>query len=140
VNACPEDGKYRLVAEINMIPFIDVALVLLIVFMVMTPALIRGQIKVNLPQAGKTESTAVDKSTVTVQVDKRGAIYMEGKRVDPGNMVSALRRRLTHPQTQPIRIEADKDVSFQHVVVVLNAGKEIGATKVSVSVKPELAR
>ena len=48
--------KYALVAEINMIPFIDVALVLLIIFMVITPFLVRAQIKINLPKAHAVET------------------------------------------------------------------------------------
>ncbi len=137
MNVGPSDGKYRIVAEINMIPFIDVTLVLLIIFMVMTPALIRKEIKLNLPQAGKAEPATEDKTAVTVQVDKTGAIFMESKRIAPDALLPALRRRLTRPDTQPLRIEADRDTSFQHVVVVMQAGKEIGAAKMNVSVKTE---
>ena len=137
MNVSPNNGKYRIVAEINMIPFIDVALVLLIIFMMMTPALIRGQIKVNLPLAGKATPASDNKDDVTVQVDKSGVIFVQGQRTEPNQIIPALSRRITQPQTQALRIEADKDVSFQHVVVVLNAGKEIGVSKMNVSVKTE---
>ena len=129
------NDKYRIVAEINMIPFIDVALVLLIIFMVMTPFLIKAQIKVNLPAAGKVE--AVDeRESVAVQVDKVGDIFLEGVKVPPDGLAAALRQRMQNPRTQALQIEADRDVSFQHVVVVLDAGKKAGVTKMGVSVKP----
>jgi biopolymer transport protein TolR len=133
-------GKYRIVAEINMIPFIDIALVLLIVFMVMTPFLIRAQIKVDLPKVNRSENVTDDREAVSVQVDKSGSVYVDGEKVAASDLVTTLRRRLTHPQTQPLRIEADKDVPFRHVVVVLDAGKEIGAVKMGVGVQPDKGR
>jgi biopolymer transport protein ExbD len=57
VKGLQQDDEFGIVAEINMVPLIDVALVLLIIFMVMTPILIQSQIKVNLPEAGASEST-----------------------------------------------------------------------------------
>ena len=134
------NGKYRIVAEINMIPFIDVALVLLIIFMVMTPFLIRSQIKVNLPEAAKIESETQKDDPVRVQVERNGNIALDGRRVSPEELVSTLERALRGLKVRPLLIEADRDVPFQHVVVVLDAGKKVGATRVGVCVKPESTR
>ncbi len=130
-------GKYRIVAEINMIPFIDISLVLLIIFMVMTPFLIRAQIKVNLPEAGKTETKTDNEEALTVQVDKSGSIFVDGEQVASDNLLATLRRRLHNPQTQPLYVEADQDVSFRHVVVVLDAGNQSGVSKMGICVRPE---
>jgi biopolymer transport protein ExbD len=132
-----QNGKYRIVAEINMIPFIDIALVLLIIFMVMTPFLIRAQINVNLPEASQVQSEPDRADAVTVQVEKNGTLSVDGKRVPREGLADSLKRLLHHPLTQPVIIEADRDVPFQHVVVVLDAGKKIGASKLAVCVKPE---
>jgi biopolymer transport protein TolR len=132
-----KSAKYRIVAEINMIPFIDITLVLLIIFMVMTPFLIRAQINVNLPEASQIQSEPDRSDAVTVQVEKSGAISIDGKRVQREGVADSLRRLLHHPLAQPVIIEADRDVAFQHVVVVLDAGKKIGATKLAVCVRPE---
>lgn len=129
------NGGYRIVAEINMVPFIDVVLVLLIIFMVMTPFLMRAQIKVNLPAAGQVEA-ADERESIIVQVDTAGEIFIEGAKVPPGEIVASLRRRLNNPKTQSLQIEADRDASFQHVVVVLDAGKKSGFAKMGVCVKP----
>jgi biopolymer transport protein TolR len=139
VNTNTDGSKYRIVAEINMIPFIDVALVLLIVFMVMTPFLIRAQIKVDLPDAGQAELGGDDKESLTVQVERSGDIFIEGQRVAAADVAAELRRRMAHPNTQPLYVEADKEVSFRHVVVVLDAGRQIGAARMSVCVKPQRA-
>ena len=136
MNANTDSGKYRIVAEINMIPFIDIALVLLIVFMVMTPFLIRAQIKVNLPEAGQAEGGIDDKKSLTVQGERSGDIFVDGQRVAGADVAAALRSRLRNPRTQPMYVEADQDVPFRHVVVVLDAGKQVGVAKMGVCVKP----
>ena len=129
------NGGYRIVAEINMIPFIDVALVLLIIFMVMTPFLVRAQIKLNLPPAGKVEAVD-DRDSITVQVDKSGDIFIDSKKVPPADVAASLRHRMRDPKTHPLQIEADRETAFEHVVVVLDAGKQIGVAKMGVCVKP----
>jgi biopolymer transport protein ExbD len=131
------NGKYHILAEINMIPFIDIALVLLIIFMVMTPFLIRSQITVNLPEAGQAEPETSDTETVRVQVDRQGGIFVNKQLVPPDDVVATLTRLLSSPKTQPLLIEADKDVSFQHVVVVLDAGRQIGAANMGIGVEPD---
>lgn len=130
------NGGYRIMAEINMIPFIDVALVLLIIFMVMTPFLIRAQIKVNFPDASGKVDAVDDRESVIVQVDRNGTIFMDGKPVPPADISASLRRHIKDPKKQPLQIEADRDTAFQHVVVVLDAGKQVGVAKMGVCVKP----
>ena len=130
-------GKHRIMNEINMIPFIDVALVLLIIFMVMTPFLVRSQLKINLPSTKKVEPDLTRKQTLTVQVDRAGTAYLSGLPVAPDLLEGRLKQLLTDPERQPVVVEADKDVPFQHVVAVMDAAKRIGATKLAVCVKKQ---
>lgn len=130
-------GKHRIMNEINMIPFIDVALVLLIIFMVMTPFLVRSQLKINLPSTRKVEPDLTRKQTLTVQVDRAGTAYLNGLPVAPDLLEGRLKQLLTDPERQPVVVEADKDVPFQHVVAVMDAAKRIGATKLAVCVKKQ---
>jgi biopolymer transport protein ExbD len=130
-------GKHRIMAEINMIPFIDVALVLLLIFMIMTPLLVQSQLKINLPGIKKVESDQPRKQTLTVQVDRAGTAYLSGMPVAPDLLEGRLRQLLTDPEHQPVIVEADKDVPFQHVVTVMDTAKRIGATKLAVSVKKQ---
>lgn len=135
MNVNDQGGKYRVIAEINMVPFIDVALVLLIIFMIMTPVLMRAQIKVVLPTANQTEQATETPESVRVQVDKSGSIWIDGKNVPHAGVAAAVKQRLRRPQNQALIIEADQDVAFQHVVLVMDAGKQAGASKLSVSVR-----
>ena len=131
------NDKYRIMAEINMIPLIDVALVLLIIFMVITPVLVRSQIKINLPTGQSADQASARDEAVEVQVARDGVVYIGGLSVKAEDVEPALRRALLHPDTQPVVIHADKDVPFQHVVTVMSAARKIGANKLGVGIRPE---
>ena len=128
-------GKYRIMADINMIPLIDVALVLLIIFMVVTPMLVKSEIKINLPKAGSATKRPADEMLL-VQVSREGTVLIHGHSVSPDLLPAMLKREVTSPETQPVVIEADKDVPFEHVVQVMDAAKRVGVQKVSVGVHP----
>lgn len=132
------NGKYRIMAEINMIPLIDVALVLLIIFMIMTPFLIKSQIKINLPKAKLKENIPRPEQILNIQLDSSGAVYLDGQTVATDALEQRLRGRISDPEHQPVMIEADKDVKFQYVVTVMDAVKRIGVTKLGINVRHDL--
>lgn len=138
MNVAQKNGKYRIMADINMIPLIDVALVLLIIFMVMTPFLIKSQIKINLPKAKLKESVPRPEQILNIQLDNAGSIFLDGQPVAKAVLESRLRARVTDPQNQPVMIEADQDVKFQHVVTVMDAVKRIGVSKLGINVRHDL--
>jgi biopolymer transport protein TolR len=130
-------GRRRVMAEINMIPLIDVSLVLLIIFMVMTPIMVRTQIKINLPHSQSADKAKNNQQTVKVQVQKDGVIFINSQPVSPEAVENTLRGLIRDPEGQPVVIEADRDVAFQHVVVVMDAAKRLGVVKLGVNVKQE---
>jgi biopolymer transport protein ExbD len=138
MNVNQGNGKYRIIAEINMIPFIDVSLVLLIIFMVMTPFLVRSQLKVDLPKAESADQAADEKAMIDVQVDKSGAITVNGQTVAADAVEAALRNVVLDVENQPVVIHADREVPFQSVVTVMDAAKKIGVAKLGVGVKQEV--
>ena len=135
MNPLQGNGKYRIMAEINMIPLIDVALVLLIIFMVMTPYLIKSQIKINLPQADHKETPPRPDQILQIQIDAAGKVYIDGQIASRDQIESRLRSRIADPKNQPVMIEADRDVPFQHVVTVMDAVKRLGVSKLAINVK-----
>jgi biopolymer transport protein ExbD len=140
MNVAPPSSKYRIMSEINMIPLIDIALVLLIIFMVMTPFLIESQIKVNLAPAKLKEPIPRPEQILQIQVDAGGTIYLDGQTIDKDALDSRLRARLPDPKNQPVMIKADRDVKFQHVVTVMDAVKRIGVSKLGINVKHDTGR
>ena len=117
-----------------MIPFIDVSLVLLLIFMIMTPLMVQSHLKINLPSTRNTQQDPTLKKTIRVEVDRIGAAYLSGLPVAPDLLESRFRQLLTDPD-QPVVVEADKDVPFQHVITVMDVAKHAGATKLAVCVK-----
>jgi len=129
-------GRYHIQAEINMIPLIDVALVLLIIFMVMSPILVESQMRVNLPKvttAGKAEETAFK-----VEIASDGTLAFQGK-VIPKNILKTLMANAIPPNSRAsLLIQADRDVVFDHVVFVMDIAKQLKIDKLGVAVIPQV--
>ena len=128
-------SKHAVMAEINMVPFIDVTLVVLIIFMVVSPMLVRMQLRVSLPEASRAEATPESKETVEIGVEADGTIHLVNAVVAPEELAEALRRLLTSPATQPVYVVADKATPFEFVVRVMDAAKKAGAVKLGVGAR-----
>ncbi len=128
---------YRIMGEINMIPFIDICLVLLIIFMVITPALVKSQLKVELPRAQAAETVQGAEKLVDIQVLTDGTIVIDNQKVPVDGLDEVLRRKLPDPENQSVMIQADKSVPFEHVVRVMGGVRKLGCTKMGVGVKNE---
>jgi biopolymer transport protein ExbD len=126
--------KHGPIAEINMIPLIDVSLVLLIIFMVMTPFLVQQQVRVNLPKA--VAGTEAPDRPLVVMVGKQGDLSLNGKAVSISTLEADLKPQLGIKKDRPVLIQADKDVALQFVVSVMDIAKKLQVTKLGISVIP----
>ena len=133
----PNAHRPRVMAEINMIPLIDVSLVLLIIFMVLTPVLFRAQIPLQLPTATEVQPTPSREEALEVQVDRAGTAYIDGSPVPKDQLEAAFKRLVHSPSTQMVLVDADRDVPFQHVVAVMDAAKRAGVERLGVSAQRE---
>jgi biopolymer transport protein TolR len=117
--------KRKLKAEINVVPYIDVMLVLLIIFMVTAPLLNVG-VDVNLPQADAKSLEQKKKQPVVVQVHKDGALALtyEGvdrpQAVDAEQLVAKVREFVEADPELAVYVAGDRDVSYQDVYTVLS--------------------
>lgn len=125
--------RKKLLTEINMVPFIDVVLVLLIIFMIMSPFIAQSQIAVRLPKAVSAQSGS-DDNAVTVQVTRDGDFSIGGHRVLRKELSAKLGEALDRHPKRIVLIEADRDVSFKNVVLALDAAEQLEASKVGVGV------
>jgi biopolymer transport protein TolR len=128
--------KRRMVAEINVVPYIDVMLVLLIIFMVTTPIITQG-VKVELPKskAEPIEQMKDNKTPIVATVDEAGLYYFEKDGVNKGPFnAEQLQAEVTdsltiEPGTQVI-IKGDGRVTYDAIILLLNLLKEAGAPAV----------
>ncbi|MBI3563903.1 MAG: biopolymer transporter ExbD [Elusimicrobia bacterium] len=128
--------RRKLIAEMNLIPLIDVSLILVIIFMVLTPILVHHQLTVKLPHATSGESAASD-TAVTVQISRTGGVTVEGSAVKWDKLERELTLRLPKSAGKTLLVQADRTVPVEKVVQVLDIAKRLGVGKLGVGVTPE---
>ena len=112
--------------SINIIPLVDVMLVLLTIVLTTSTFIAAGAIPVQLPKAAS--STTVPLQTATVEIDKQGRLYLDSQ---PANLAE-LRLDLSQlDKKTPIMIRADKSIALEVFVEVMDLVKGLGFTKVS---------
>jgi biopolymer transport protein ExbD len=121
------------IVDINMVPLIDVALVLLIIFMVMTPFLVQQQVRVNLPQS--VSSSEPPDRPIVIAIQKNGAMSLNGTPVATGNLEISLKGLLGKNADRAVMIQADKDLALQQVVTVMDIAKRLQVAKLGISVQ-----
>ena len=120
-------------AEINMVPFIDITLILLIIFMVMSPMLVQMQLTVDLPKSQAINTQAED-DVIRIEVQKNGTISVMNKTLTLKNLERELILRMGKASKKTILVQADKDVPIQQVVDVFDIAKKLGAAKLGIGV------
>lgn len=121
-------GKRRIVNEINVMPLIDIMLVLLVVFMVTAPMLISG-VDVNLPQANSKSLPGTDEPLV-VSIDKKGNIYIMNTQIDQNSLVPKLRAISKEKYDTRIFIRADTTLSYGQIMHVMTEISNAGFSQV----------
>lgn len=122
-------------AEINVTPFVDVMLVLLIIFMVTAPMLTQG-VEVDLPETKAVESLPEESDTVVLQVLKNGTIKLDKYEVKIEDLGNHLKRMEFQPG-KLLYLQADKDVAYGVVVKVMAEVRAAGVQKLGVVAEPE---
>ncbi len=124
-------GRRALNAEINVTPFVDVMLVLLIVFMVTAPMLIRGE-EVNLPKTSSAPLKAEANDTpLTLWVRKDGTVLVQQTEIDPANLASQLTAIVGEGYDKQVYLYADEDVPYGLVMTVTSEVRRAGYTRMS---------
>ena len=126
-------ARSGLISGINITPFTDVVLVLLVIFMIATPLLIRSEIKVNLPRTAAADAAAP--TTIVVTIDAAGNVYVDGARVALAQLAPSLSSTLRKRPDAPVIIMGDKDVRYDLVVRVLEIARTSGVNKLSLAVE-----
>jgi biopolymer transport protein TolR len=122
-----------LISGINITPLTDVVLVLLVIFMIATPLLIRSEIKVNLPRT--TAADAAAQKTIVITIDSAGNVYVDGARTALGQLAPSLSATLVKRPNAPVIIMGDRDVRYDLVVRVLEIARTSGVNKLSLAVE-----
>jgi biopolymer transport protein TolR len=128
------DGKTQTtLAEINMIPFIDIVLVLLIIFMVTAPVMQSG-IDVNVPKTQVVRELAEEK--LVVSIDSKQHLYLQSAEVNLNELGDKIHAKLLDPTRQSVYLQADEVVPWQTIATVLERLTLAGITNISIVTQP----
>ncbi|MEK2689810.1 ExbD/TolR family protein [Bdellovibrio sp. GT3] len=120
------------IADINVVPLVDIILVVLIIFMVTAPMFIKPSINVNLPKAASGDQTAPSKLNISLTAD--GRINLNGAFVDEATVKAKAMEEVTKNTEVQAIISADKDVPHGKVVGLLDIVKGAGVKKFAISI------
>ena len=119
----------RTISEINVTPFVDVMLVLLIIFMVTAPLLTSG-IKINLPESSSVLKNE-KKDPVTVSINSKGEIFIQKKKFSKDQLIKKLTLLKKNNQNLKIYIKGDKKLDYGKVMDLMNLINRSGFKKVA---------
>ena len=126
-------------AEINMVPLIDVMLVLLIIFMVTAPLLTHA-VKIDLPKAVSTAS-APQPESIELSIDQQGQVFWNGEAIDAERLETRLAEAsASGDSTSPeLRLRADRQTPYEKVALVMSAASRHGLTRLGFVTDPSMS-
>ena len=129
-------------AEINVTPFVDVMLVLLIIFMVTAPLLVAG-VPVNLPESS-AKPLKQQKEPIEVAIDQDGVIFIDGEETPPSQLPTSFAaiaaKDAESEEKSQILLRGDKDINYGRVVLVMGELNAVGLNQISLLTGPITSR
>jgi len=132
----PRSRKQRLISEINITPFTDVILVLLIIFMITTPLILQSSIKVNLPKAGSAKPTQ-DSNQVYVSITNENLMYLDDQLVTKKELRDRIISKQRYNPDIAVILVSDRLVRFKDIVAVLDVLNALGVKNLNIAATTE---
>jgi biopolymer transport protein TolR len=137
----PDSGASRRIgtslAEINIIPLVDVVLVLLLIFMLTAPMMYRG-IDVNLPRAASRPTAVEERMVLTVTRDQ--GLFLNDRRVTPTGLEQALRDTFKNRNDKTLYLKADAGLSYGAVIETMDRVRRAGIERLGMVTEPTRRR
>ncbi len=122
-------------AELNIIPLVDVILVLLIIFMATTAFVKETGLNLKLPPAKSSQSAAQTTHDLTIALSRDGKLYLDNQPLSEAQLASALRAQVKkNPQTHVV-IKGDASIAYERVVRVMDVARGAGLTSVALGTR-----
>ncbi len=128
-------GRMRAINEINMTPFIDVMLVLLIVFMVSAPLLSAG-VPLDLPES-RAGALNVDSRPITLSIDAQGRVFLEDDEIRDDENIAASGERVVDGAQDRVYVRGDRQVDYGRVAEVMSIVTDGGYRRVALVTLPQ---
>jgi biopolymer transport protein ExbD len=134
------DKKGGAIADINVTPMADIMIVLLIIFMVITPMLQKG-VDVKLPNAANTQERKDEKDTITVAIKEDSTTYLGGTKMDNrAELVPQVKERLDEQgdAVKIVYLKADQKLPYSEVMLVMDLLREAGVEEIALIAEPKV--
>lgn len=129
VNRRRSTQKLQLMSEINITPFVDVMLVLLVIFMVTAPMMISG-INVNLPEASATPISGNDEP-LTITINSKGEIFLQDISIEKATLITKLIAVTKEKKESRIMVRGDKNSNYGEIMNVVSSINAAGYNHIS---------
>jgi biopolymer transport protein TolR len=129
-----DNGNRNAISNINVTPFVDVMLVLLIIFMVTAPMMQQG-VQVNLPKT-EAKSLTAQEEPVIVSMDRSGRTFINSLEISPGELKAKLATMFETKTKKEVFLKADKDVPYGAVVKTMAEIKGAGIERLGMVTEP----
>jgi biopolymer transport protein TolR len=126
------DAPDEILSQINVIPLVDISLVLLLIFMVTANYIMTSSLTVDIPQA-KHAKNVQQNEVKTITISREGPLYLENELVTTSELRTKMESAYGSNPNLSIILSADKNVSFKNIVKVLDLLSGLGINKISIS-------
>jgi biopolymer transport protein ExbD len=130
-----KSGRHQPNPEINMVPLIDVMLVLVIIFMVTAP-LMNHAVKVDLPKAS-SQKNDVKPQTISLSIDAGGVLYWNKEKTDWTSLSERLKAESAKTPQPELHIRADENTAYKKVAELMSEASRAGLTKIGFVTDPK---
>jgi len=124
-----------IIADINVTPFIDIMLVLLIVFMVTSSVTFQSGLDVDIPKISSKSDGKKDPTAVLISLDNKGGIFVDGFAVSRSELEQRIKDALLKGKTDMVIFQGDKASSLQNTLDIIDVAKKAGAQKFAIAAK-----
>lgn len=129
----PQGRTQTSLAEINVVPLVDVVLVLLIIFMLTAP-IIQSGIEVNVPKTRTVKELTQERLVVTINREQR--LFVDSTPININQLEERLKARIKDPAQAMIYLRADEEVPFGSIAKVMDRAKQAGISNINVVTQP----
>ncbi len=134
VNYKKDEYDTGLFSGINIVPFTDIILVLLIIFMVSAPGLLHSKLGITLPKT-QNEDSFSHPDNISITLDKEGFVFVDGKTIEQKKLSEFIKQKIREKPKIGVTLDADQSVKHGHVITILDILRNAKIKKIYVGIQ-----
>ncbi|MEK8017503.1 MAG: biopolymer transporter ExbD [Candidatus Parabeggiatoa sp.] len=128
-------SNHQPLSEINIIPLVDVILVLLILFIITAPLFTHHAIKIDVPQAS-TQEIPEEPNKIVLAIDEKGGLFWNDEGIDDKELLKRFRKAAQKKPLPELHLRADKKTQYQRLAEIMSTAQNAGMTRLGFIMQP----